>query len=177
MPYLPSGSRALWFGPWFAAIPGFGPAPGPIVGVGRHPLSAFRSLWTQLPDMQALTSDGNLWHKQAPEELDLPYATFFLVSEVPEIWTTAYPWLMATIQVNCHAMTDEAALDMALTIRSALGKSPAQPSGAPLIINGAEVTHVLPAGSGIDIGEGLGPRGRDCWVAFETFEIPWTPLR
>ena len=53
--------------------------------------------------------------------------------------------------------------------------------GAPLAINVpygvSQVCHCLPDGDGLDIGEELGPGGEDCWVAFETFDIPWNALR
>jgi hypothetical protein len=44
----------------------------------------------------------------------------------------------------------------------------------PLAIDGSAVMHVLPDGSGLEIGEGRGPRGADCWVATETLDIPFT---
>lgn len=146
----------------------------PVVGIGGDVLAALWSLWQLSPALQALTSDGRLWHKVAPEDTQLPYATFFLISEAPEMWTTAAPWKVSTVQFNLHAATDAEAIAMGLAVRSALGRSPAQPSGAPLVIGGSDVVHCIQAGRSVDVGEGLSPEGRDCWVATETFEIPWT---
>ena len=139
---------------------------------GINVVAAVQAWWTAQPAMQALTSDGNLWHRTAPEDTALPYATVFLVSEPTEVWTTRYPFKRSTIQINLHADTDLAALTIALAVREAL-------KGAPLAINVpygvSQVCHCLPDGDGLDIGEELGPGGEDCWVAFETFDIPWTP--
>ena len=89
------------------------------------------------------------------------------MSEVPETWTTAFPFVRSSVQINLHADTDFDAVTAALAIRAAI-------KNAPLVIGGQPSMHVLPDGDGIDIGEGLAPKGRDCWVAFETFDIPWT---
>ena len=56
---------------------------------GINIVAAVQAWWTAQPAMQALTSDGNLWHRTAPEDTALPYATVFLVSEPTEVWTTA----------------------------------------------------------------------------------------
>jgi len=160
---------------------GFGgsPAPGPVVVPpvrysGPTLLHAIQEWWRATPAVQALTLDGRLWHRVAPEDTPLPYATVFLASEPVEIQTTRYPWLRSTVQINCHAATDLEARQMGLAVRAALGPAPAAPMGAPLVVGLQDVCHVLPDGSGIDVGEELGPGGADCWIAFETFDIPWT---
>lgn len=117
--------------------------------------------------MQALTSDGKLWHRTAAEDTQLPYATVFLVSEVDETWTTSYAFDRASMQINVHAATDAAARAAAIAIRAAF-------HGVPLVIAGVNVAHVLPDTHGIEIGEGLGPNGRDCWVAIEVFDIAFS---
>ena len=58
---------------------------------------------------------------------------------------------------------------MWITFRQAVRK-------VPLTINGSAVMHVLPDGDGIEIGEGLGPGGQDCWIAFQTLDIPYTEV-
>lgn len=134
---------------------------------GTDVLAAVQAWWQGTPAVQALTSDGRLWHAVASEPVPEAYCTFFLVSEVPEIQTTAYREYRSTIQVNCHAPTDAQARAMGLAIREAL-------IGAPLVIGGQDVMHVLPDTPGIAVGEGLGAGGRDCWIATETFDVLWT---
>lgn len=142
--------------------------------IGSDVIAAVQAWWAGTPAVSSLTPDGKLWHKVRPEGDSMPYATVFLVSEAPEMWTTGYAWSRTSVQINCHADTDIQARTMALAVRAALGKTPAQPSGSPLVVGEQDAVHVLPDGDGIDIGDGLGPGGRDCWVAFETFDIPWT---
>lgn len=134
---------------------------------GTDILSAVAAWWAGTPSVQALTSDGRLWHAVAPEPVPALYATVFLVSEPIEVQTTGYAEYRSTIQLNLHAPTDAQARAMGLAVRAAL-------SGAPLSIGGSPVMHVLPDAPGIAIGEGLGALGRDCWVATETFDVLWT---
>ena len=115
-----------------------------------------------------LSADGRVWFKVAPQESALPYATFFQVSDVVGTWTTNYPFKQASVQFNFHAITAAAAEQLGESFRALF-------RGAPLIVGSGLVCHVLPNGSGIDIGEGLGPNGQDCWIAFELFDIAWTP--
>lgn len=166
----------IFVGPLFGrpyAPPGPAVVP-PVRWAGPDVVSAVQAWWQGTPAVQALASDGRLWHRVAPEDTQLPYATVFLASESVASWTTGYPAVRATVQVNCHAATDIEARAMGLAVREALGPSRAQPQGAPLVVGIREVGHVLPDGDGVDIGEELGPGGEDCWLAFETFEIPWT---
>ena len=113
-------------------------------------------------------SDGKLWLKVAPQESPLPYLTYFMVSDVPETWTTDYPLKRSKVQVNAHAVTAAEAQALGESFRSIF-------RGAPLIVGSGTVCHVLPNGSMIDVGEGLGPDGQDCWIASELFDIVWTP--
>lgn len=147
--------------------PSSAPVIPPVRWAGVDVISAVQAWWQGMPAMQALTADGKLWHRVAPEDTPLPYATVFLVSETPEIWTTSYPFERSSVQINCHAATDSAARGLGLAIRAAI-------RGAPLVVGVQDVCHVLPDGCSIDIGEELGPGGRDCWVATEVFDIPWT---
>lgn len=136
-------------------------------GQGIHPVGAAVSYWSGRADLRQLVSDGTLWHKSAPEDVSLPYATCFVVSDSVESNTTGFQLKRTSLQINLHAATDLEAMTIALAVRSAL-------TMAPIGINGQAACHVLPDGDGIDVGEGLGPAGRDCWVAVETFDILWT---
>lgn len=141
----------------------------PAFGPGTDILSAAQAWWQGTPAAQALSSTGQLWHLQAPEDGEtLPYVTFFLVSETPETWTTSYPFMRSSLQFNAHAATDAQARSMGAALRKLF-------RGAPLVVNSSDIDHCLPDGSAIQLGEGLAPGGRDCWVATETFDIAWTP--
>lgn len=135
--------------------------------LGTDVIGAVQAWWAGTPAVAALAADGKLWHGRKVESAAFPSATVCLASEVSETWTTAYPRKVSVVQINFHAATDAAARAGALAIRAAL-------QGAPLVINEIPVGHVLPDGDGISEAEGLGPGGRDCWMAFETFEIAWT---
>jgi hypothetical protein len=134
---------------------------------GTDVLNSVQSWWVQMPQAQALTADGLLWYLQAPEATPLPYATFFLVSEIDETWTTGYSVQRASVQVNFHANTASAARAVSKSFRRLI-------KYAPLHINSDLVMHVLPDGQGLQIGEGLAPDGQDCWMAYSTLDIPWT---
>jgi hypothetical protein len=138
-------------------------------------LSALQSWWQSTPAARALTADGKLWLKEAPEDTALPYATCFRIAEPVEAWTTATAIVRATVQVNCHAATAAAAEALAESLRSLLTKSASQPSGAPLEVGpGNPAMHALDDDVSLDEGEGLGPGGSDCWVAFFTLEVFYT---
>lgn len=141
---------------------------------GIDPISAVQAWWQATPAVSSLFGDPKLWHRERAEGESYPYATVFLVADAPEIWTTAYPFRRSSVQLNVHAATDEQALRLALAIRQALATPPFGTLAQSLSINGQAVAHVLPDGDGIDVGEGLGPDGRDCWIAFETFDLMWT---
>lgn len=133
---------------------------------GTDVISAVQAWWRGTPAVAALVADGRLWHAVAAEPVPESYATVFLVSEVSQAWTTAYPRKLSEVQINLHAPTDTQARAAALAVRAAL-------YNAPLTINGVRVGHVLPDSSGLTIGEELGAGGRDCWIATETFEVAW----
>jgi hypothetical protein len=135
---------------------------------GADVLAAVYAWWQAHADVQLATSDRRLWHSQAPPNVVLPYSTFFLVREVAETWTTAYPLMRAGVQVNCHASTDVEARAAAGAIRAAL-------RNAPLVVDGTRVMHVLPDGSGMEQGKEMGPDGEDVWIAWQSFDIAWTP--
>jgi hypothetical protein len=138
------------------------------VFVGTDVLAAIYAWWQAHADIQLATSDRRLWHSEAPPNVVLPYSTFFLVREVAEAWTTAYPLMRAGVQVNCHASTDVEARAAAGAIRDALRM-------APLVVDGTKVMHVLPDGSGLEKGKEMGPEGEDVWIAWQSFDIAWTP--
>ncbi len=137
-------------------------------------LSAVKTWWDATAAAQALTADGKLWLAPAPEDTPLPYATFFLVSQPIETWTTGYPLKRASVQVNLHAATAVEASGMAGALENLLGKALGQSSGAALVVGGSAVIHVLQDDFLLQQGEGLGPLGSDCWVAIVTFDIPFT---
>ena len=169
VPYTPYGAfNTFTFNA--VAFDGNNTSTSPILPVtynGIDILAAIESWWGAVGNQQVPTADGRLWHLSAPENTFLPYATFFLVSEVPETWTTSYAWKRGAVQINLHAATSQLARVAGKNLRAAL-------KGAPLAIDGSAVMHVLPSGTTIVIGEGLAPRGKDCWIAAETFDIPWT---
>jgi hypothetical protein len=101
----------------------------------------------------------------------LPYATYFLVSDVIEVRTTGYFQKRATIQVNLHETTAETAKAAQDAFRLLVGTPANQ---VPLTINGSPVMHQLPDGNSLEIGEGLGPGGQDCWVGIQLVDIPYT---
>ena len=139
---------------------------------GQDVVAAALAWWNATPAAAALTASGQLWLVEAPEgvAVSLPYATFSLVAEVPETYTTdlSRPWTRTHLQFNFHAATDLAAATAAEAFRSLF-------LGAALSVNGSAVAHVLPDGHGLQVGSGLGPGGRDCWAAYEVFDIAWTP--
>jgi hypothetical protein len=142
----------------------------PVRYAGADVLAAVQAWWQGTPAVQALTSDGALWHMIASEPVPEAYCTVFLVAEAVEVRTTRYREYRSTVQINCHAPTDAQARSMGLQIREAL-------AGAPLAIGRPlprDAMHVLPDSPGIAIGEGLGAGGRDCWIATETFDVLWT---
>jgi hypothetical protein len=144
------------------------PTPTPTsTFAGEDILSAVQAWWQATPAMTALTSDHLLWAYEAPETTLLPYATVILVSEPVETWTTSYAVYRSTIQVNLHANTTAAARTLAGQIRLGLANQ-------PLVITGQSVMLILPDSSALQIGEGLGPNGQDCWVAIETFAALFT---
>lgn len=140
-------------------------------------LAAIQAWWLSSSSAQALAIDGKLWYKERPVTPNdqLPYITYFLVSEPVNVWTTGYPQYDATIQINVHDSTAEAAQTGADALVALLSKSVGNPAGAPLVINLSPVMHVLQNDYMLTKGEGLGPGGQDCWVAAVTFDIPWTP--
>lgn len=165
MPWLASN----WFPPsWYGESGGGGAALIGEIYEGIDVLSAIETWWDSNEDVQLFSADKHLWHMVAPQGALLPYATFFLVSEMVETWTTAYPFWRDAIQINCHASTDISARAAAMTIRDEL-------KGAILSIDGSNICHCLPTQTGMQIGQKLGPRGEDCWIAFVTFDICWTP--
>lgn len=134
---------------------------------GTHILSAVLAWWDGTPAMSPLVSDGQLHHLSAPEGVQLPYATFFLVADPVESNTTGFQLKRSAVQINLHAATDLEAATIGLAVRDAL-------TMAPLMVGDQTTAHVLPDGDGLEVGEGLGPDGRDCWIATETFDILWT---
>ena len=118
--------------------------------------------------LKELTSDGNIYHLQAPEGVLLPYITYFKVSDVVDPFTTGYGYRNTLIQFNCHAATDLQAQSMADQLADAMRTLAGNP-GAGLIVYGQTVKHVLPQSYSITMGEGLGDNGNDCYLAF--FEV------
>lgn len=134
---------------------------------GTDVLAAVEAWWNATAAVYSLTRDHKLWFLEAPENTLLPYATFFLVAQPVETWTTGFAFYRAGIQINLHCNTAARARSLAHQLRVAF-------KGAPLSVNNQTVCHVLPDGNTIQVGTGLGPGGKDCWVATETFDIPFT---
>lgn len=147
---------------------GLSPGPGVVGFSGDDILGAIAAWFRANAAMQLLTSDHRLWHKTSSESTRLPYATVFLARETQETYTTAYSLTRAGVQFNFHASTDAEARSMALAMRSAFKQ-------APLVVGGSRVMHVLPDWAAMDKSDALGPDGKDVWIAFEVFDIAWTP--
>lgn len=146
-------------------VQGFGSGGGTVTYTGADVLEAVQTWW--LSNGSGYTSDGYLWHLEAPETTDLPYATYFLVSEDVEQESTAFQSYRALVQINVHTETSGEAWQLVKSIRDAL-------KGAPLVVDDNAVWHVLPDSLiAPQTGEGLGPDGADCWVAGVVFDIPW----
>lgn len=134
------------------------------------PLVALQRWWTNTPEAVALTGDGKLWFREGPEEPSgdfVSYATFFLVADLVEIQTTDYAVKRATIQVSFHAATSAEASTMAQRFAK-LART------ASLEDAGQTAAHCLPDGGGLDLGEGFGPGGSDCWIAYKTLDVLYT---
>ena len=138
----------------------------PVSYDGINLVAAVLAWWNATPAAQGWPRTASS-DRIVPENIQLPYATVALASEVAEIWTTAYPWDRSSLVISLHAATDTQARTNAITLRESSKK-------CALTINGVAVAHVLPDGSTIDLGQGLGPKGQDLWTATETFDAPWT---
>lgn len=138
----------------------------PATFEGDDVQSAIQAWWQSRVDLQALTSDGKLWHVKASEDVGLPYVVFFAVAEPESDRTTAYAVMDAVVQFNAFAELDADAAALRNAIRDAV-------RDAPLSVGGDRARHVLPAGQMLTIGEGAGPEGTDCWMASIEVEIPW----
>lgn len=139
---------------------------GPGSGyAGADVLEALQNWW--LANGSSYSSDGALWHLEAPETTGLPYVTYYLVSEDCEDNTTGFQAYRSSVQFNAHAATGAAAWALAKALRQAI-------KGAPLIVGGNAVWHVLPDSMvAPQVGEGRGPDDSDCWIAGAVFDIPW----
>jgi hypothetical protein len=157
------------WGRWIYGVQILVPTPLPITYDGVDILVAIETWWNAVASTQGLTADGKIWYLEAPENVaaTLPYAVWFLVSDVPETWTTSYAFERVSVQFNFHAATPWAARQLGRQFRQ-LAKY------APLTVNGVPVAHVLPDGSTLTQGEDLGPGGRDCWIAGEVLDIALT---
>ena len=164
---------------------GAGRVGGPLFSSGVAPtttnfnsVQAVQFWWDDATDLQSLVTGGKLWHKSAPENASVePYATFFLVSEVPVTFTTAYTYWESTFQINIHHYVPQLAVSLAKQISDGLNSlKPAGvvPGSAQIQIFGENAIHVLPGSFGVDEGEGLGLNGRDCWICHFEVVIPWT---
>lgn len=151
-----------------------GPAAAPASYDGADVLDALQKWWADQAELHALLApfefdDGPracLWDVEAPEGQGPPFAVVFLVSEdESEPRTTGYACLTSTLQINVHAATDAEAKAIRKAIRKAV-------RGAPLSVDGLPVRHVLPAGQGLQIGEGFLRGGKDSWVATLEVEVP-----
>lgn len=141
-------------------------------------LQAAEVWWSTQPSLRALFSDGKLWHLSAPETTQLPYLTYFLVSEPAETWTTGYAFWRSTLQLNVHHWTSAAARSLAIQLAGAMSTIPPlnaifPGAGATLVIHGQNAVHVLPGAFGVEVGQGLAPNGKDCWICHFELDVPW----
>ena len=92
---------------------------------------------------------------------------------VPIARTTGYFLWEATIQFNIHHNLAGTALYVATQFMDALNsiRSTAAPQ---IFVQGTQAIQVLPESLGIELGDGLGQNGRDCWIAHFTISLPWT---
>jgi hypothetical protein len=167
-------------------ITGAGRTGGPLYKPGILPtafnsLQAVQDFWESTTAIQSLVTGGKLWHKSAPENASIePYATFFLVSEVPITFTTAYAYWESTFQINIHHNIPQTAIAIAKQISDALnslkpgGVGSVTPGSPQIQVFGQNALSVLPGSFGVDEGEGLGLNGRDCWICHFEVVIPWT---
>jgi hypothetical protein len=167
-------------------VTGAGRTGGPLFLVGATPtnfnsLQAVQDWWDGQPAVQSLVSRGQLWHKSAPENASIePYATYFLVSEVPITFTTGYTYWESTFQINIHHNLPQTAVSIAKQISDALnslkpgGVASVTPNSPQIQIFGTNAIYALPGSFGVDEGEGLGLNGRDCWICHFEVVIPWT---
>ena len=102
----------------------------------------------------------------------LPYGTYFKVSDVVETFTTGYAFCKATLQFNVHAETDSQAQNIANQLAQTM-RTLGSNVGASLLIYGQLSLSVLPNSFGIQIGEGLGNGGKDCWLCFFTADVTY----
>jgi hypothetical protein len=135
-------------------------------------LTALSNWWASRPDLQALFSNGKLWHSTAPENASVePYLTYFLVSETAVTPTTAFIYWESVVQFNIHHYLPGLARTLAQQLMDALSSLKGD---AQLVIQGTPAVHVLPDDVGLVEGEGLGLNGRDCWICHFTVTIPFT---
>lgn len=125
---------------------------------------AIHAFWDNNPALQALTSDGNLWNLEAPEGTLLPYAEFFHVSDVGEIYTTAAYFSRIRMQFSFHAQI----IDQARAMNRAFVAAFTQ---ADLPLKDCAVLHVLPESHEDAKGIGKGPMGQDSYVSIVDFDF------
>ncbi len=136
------------------------------VYAGATVQEALSAWWAAQTALQAQVADGKLWHVEAPETTDLPYLTYFAVSEPEGPRSTAYYMLEPTIQISAHASTDSAAAVLRNAVRDAI-------QSAVLQVGPNTAWYCLPGGQQLTIGEGRGPNGSDCWMATVDVDIPF----
>ena len=135
-------------------------------------LTGISNWWATRSDLQALFSGGKLWHKVAPENASImPYLTYFLVSETDITPTTSFIYWESIVQFNVHHNLPGLARTLAQKLMNALSSLKGK---APIFVQGMPVRSVLPSDIGVDEGEGLGLKGRDCWIAHFLATIQWT---
>jgi hypothetical protein len=120
---------------------------------------AIAAWWAARADLRAMTSDGRLWHAEAPEGVGLPYATYDVTAQ-PERpgRTTGYYLLDAEATFAAHAATDAQASAIRRAIRDAIDE-------AVLTVEGGPSWACRPGDQWVGIANGLGPEGSDCWRA------------
>ena len=135
-------------------------------------LAAISNWWSTRKDLQAMFSGGKLWHKTAPENASIkPYLTYFLVSETDITPTTSFIYWESVVQFNVHHDLPGLARTLAQKLMNALSSLKGK---APIVVQGMPARLVLPSDVGVDEGEGLGLKGRDCWIAHFLATIQWT---
>lgn len=136
--------------------------PGPPSGSHASIGAAILGRWNA--DAGLLAAIGPLWHIEAPEGTELPYATYMEVSDA-ETETTGDPHLeTAVYQFSVHANPSARAKALGRLVKTAYRK-------APLVVDGLPVMHCLRVGGLLVKGEGKGPKGEDSWMQTHDFEV------
>lgn len=125
------------------------------------PLEAVQAFWTASASLRSLTSDGELYHPEAPQGTELPYVTVSEVSDTVSDRTTGSGAVRhVSLQFNCLASTDADAKSMGRSVAEAFDRSQAGIGG----LDGWGL-RLSECNSGLlTKGEGFAPGGKTCFI-------------